>query len=51
MYTVEELEDKLIDLAFVEDPRDVIAPIPLWNPGVDSYQDCTSGSVDQHHGR
>lgn len=25
----------------LDDPRDVIAPIPLYTPGVDSYEDCT----------
>ncbi len=32
---------KLADTWTLEDGRDVIAPIPLYTPGVDSYEDCT----------
>ncbi len=33
---------KMAETWQLDDPRDVIAPIPLYTPGVDSYEDCTS---------
>ncbi len=33
---------KIAETWELDDPRDVIAPIPLYTPGVDSYEDCTS---------
>lgn len=32
---------KLVETWEFDDPRDVLAPIPLYTPGVDSYEDCT----------
>ena len=32
---------KMAETWELDDPRDVIAPIPLYTPGVDSFEDCT----------
>ena len=32
---------EIADTWELDDPRDVICPIPIYTPGVDSYEDCT----------
>ncbi len=32
---------KLVETWEFDDPRDVLCPVPIYTPGVDSYEDCT----------
>ncbi len=36
-----EALQELVETWEFDDPRDVLSPIPIYTPGVDSYEDCT----------